>query len=64
MNPDSKPERLLRRTQRFFAKKSSLVAASTALTAGIFAATLTYFQPHSVPAAAAIAALPRPDALP
>lgn len=54
MNPDSKPERFLRRTKRFFAKKSSFVAAGVALSAGIFAATLTYLQPDSAQTAAAV----------
>jgi hypothetical protein len=54
VNPDSNPERWLRRTQRFFVKKSSLIAASTAITAGIFAATLTYLQPDSAKTSASV----------
>ena len=49
MNSDTPSEPWLRRTQQFFAKKTSLVAASTALTAGIFAATLTYLQTDRTP---------------
>ena len=64
MNSDSKSEPWLRRAQQFFAKKTSLVAASAALTAGIFAATLTYNQSNSAPPAAAVAVISRPDALP
>jgi len=63
VNLDSNPERLLRRTKRFLSKKSSIVAASVALTAGIFAATLTQLQPDT-PTAAAIAVAPRLEALP
>jgi len=65
VNLDSKPERWLRRAQIFFAKKSSFIAASTAITAGIFAATLTYFQTNpakttsaAVSAATASSSLP------
>ncbi len=64
MNSDSKTEPWLRRTQQFFAKKTSLLAASAALTAGIFAATLTYLQPNSATQSASIAVISRPDALP
>jgi len=64
VNLDSKPERLLRRTQRFFAKKSSLVAASAALTAGLFAATLSYLQPDNSPSAAAVVVISLHDARP
>lgn len=64
MNLDTKPERFLRRTKRFLSKKSSIVAASVALSAGIFAATLTQLQPAPPPTAAAVAVFPRPEALP
>jgi len=63
VNLDLNPERLLRRTKRFLSKKSSIVAASVALTAGIFAATLTQLQPDTL-TAAAIAVAPRLEALP
>lgn len=64
MNSDSTPERWLQRAQQFFAKKTSVVAASVVLSAGIFAATFTQIQPDSTPAAAAIAVFPRPAGLP
>jgi murein DD-endopeptidase MepM/ murein hydrolase activator NlpD len=64
VNSDAPSEPWLRRAQQFFVKKTSLIAAGTALTAGLFAATLTYLQPNSAPPAAAIAVISRPDALP
>jgi murein DD-endopeptidase MepM/ murein hydrolase activator NlpD len=53
VNPDSKPERAVRRAVFFSKKKSSLATAALTITAGIFAATLTYFQPEQQPAPAA-----------
>jgi murein DD-endopeptidase MepM/ murein hydrolase activator NlpD len=64
VNPDSKPGLWQGRKRRFFAKKNSLIATSTIIAAGIFAATLTYYQPNSTPSAAAIAVVSRPNALP
>jgi len=64
VNSDSTPERWLQRAQQFFAKKTSVVAASVVLSAGIFAATFTQIQSDSTPAAAAIALFPRPAGLP
>ncbi len=64
MNSDSTPVRWLQRVQQLFAKKASIVTASAAITAGIFAATLTYQRQDSATPAAAIAVISRPDALP
>lgn len=68
MNSDSKPEPWLRRAQVFFAKKSALIAASATITAGIFAATLTYLQtnkstalPASAVAMAGMSVLEKPE---
>jgi murein DD-endopeptidase MepM/ murein hydrolase activator NlpD len=58
------PERWWRRTQRFLTKKSPLIAAVSALTAGAFAATLTYLQPEPAAAATAVVLTPRPDSAP
>jgi murein DD-endopeptidase MepM/ murein hydrolase activator NlpD len=64
VNSDAPSEPWLRRAKQFFAKKTPLIAAGTALTAGLFAATLTYLQTNSAPPAAAIAVISRPGALP
>jgi murein DD-endopeptidase MepM/ murein hydrolase activator NlpD len=65
VNSDSKSEPWLRRTKQFFAKRTSLIAAGAALTAGIFAATLTYLETNRTKASAAVQTIAiKPNALP
>lgn len=53
MNSDSTSEPWLRRIKQFFTKKTSLIAATATLTAGIFAASLTYFHTNNDPSSSA-----------
>lgn len=64
VNSDLKPERRLGRNQSIFAKKSTLFATVLIAGAGIFAATLTFFQPNNAAPAAAIAVPVRENSLP
>jgi len=54
---NSEPSRQ-RRTKRSLAKRASFAAASTALIAGVFAATITFHQPENTHSSASAVAMP------